>query len=326
MDIINKLKNVKREYLILGGIIIVLLLLLIFNRPGRRNYSLPELKSLKTNEITKLIITKQSNSIFFLKEDNNWYIVPQKYIADNLQIDELIKTTVGLKIDDLVSESTNYLLYDLDNINKINVKALKGEKVVRDFDIGKVSQTRSHTFIKLDKRFEVYHANGNFRNNFDKQMPAFRDKKIFQIIKEDINEITLINRVKAEFSLKKEVITPEININTNDKEKQQDVAPPTQKIVWKTGKNKEAKESAVNDILNTLSNLTCDSFVEGKTAEDFKKPIYTIKLKGTKEYSINIYKINKDSNKYPSTVAERNFPFFLRQNIAEKLMKKYTEF
>ena len=189
-----------------------------------------------------------------------------------------------------------------------------------NFDIGKTSPTHQHTFVKLNKTPQIYNAEGNFKQQFTKQVSDLRDKVVMQIAKQGINEITLTDRHKRTMMLmlKKESEIPLVT-GTN----KQQAAPP--KETWKTDKGKEAKENEINDILDTLANLTCSKFINDKTIADYKNPIYTIILKGAEEHSISIYKKIDDDN-FPAVSSKRKYPFVIPKNQADKLMKKFNVF
>ena len=319
MSFIDKLKTIKREYLILGGVGLALILILIFTNTNRQNYDLPDLDELELADITKIQVQKQSNVLLLEKENDKWLIHPKKYLADSEKVEKMIKLAAELKIDDLVSESKNYMLYELDEQNKVNVTLYKKEKVIRNFDIGKVSQTYNHTFVKLPGRSEVYHANGNFKNDFNITYNDLRDKKVLSFIKENINNVTLINAVGTKLKLKKETKVPEVQTETN-----KSAEPRKPEMKWMDSKGREIKMNLLNEILNTMNGLVCDSFIENKRKNDYKVPIYRVILNDAKEYTINIYKKTKD-DKYPAVTSQRDYPFFLQSHSAEKIMKKFKD-
>ena len=91
-------------------------------------------------------------------------------------------------------------------------------------------------------------------------------------------------------------------------------------------------------LINQLTNLSCQEYIEDKTKEDFKalEPIYTLKLKGAKDYVITVFpRVEKKAavegeegpggdggDKYPVISSENAYPFYLTSWKAEQLMKK----
>jgi hypothetical protein len=61
--------------------------------------------------------------------------------------------------------------------------------------------------------------------------------------------------------------------------------------------------------VNTLSILSCDEYIEDKAKEDFSSPIYSVSLKGLKEYTISFF--DKTDNTYPAVSSQNQYPFFM---------------
>ena len=61
----------------------------------------------------------------------------------------------------LVSESKSYNRYELDDQNKIQIKAWQGETLKRDFLVGKTASGSRHTFVRLARDDRVYQAQEN---------------------------------------------------------------------------------------------------------------------------------------------------------------------
>lgn len=318
LDKIKKLIDivpVDKKYWIPGLIILILILLLVFTNTNRTNYRLPKLVKIDKDSITKLEITENSNVITLVKDTNQWLIEPEKYKADNVIIDDFLKILTEFKITDLVSESGNYLRYEITSNKKINVKAYNNEIVIRDFDIGKVAPTYRHTFIKIANRTEVYNAKGNFRNQFSKKIEDLRDKNIFKFNQNEIKSVQLINKAGQKLNITKSetiafITNEDKNVDTKNK------------IEWKTENGKNIKESELNAILNGLSSLRCEGFINDKKKEAFKAPIYSITVNNTLTYHIRIYR--KKDDKYPAVTDSRNYAFLLSSYNAERIMKKFA--
>jgi hypothetical protein len=90
---------------------------------------------------------------------------------------------------------------------------------------------------------------------------------------------------------------------------------------WITADGRKPKDSEVNDIVNTLSNFSCDGYIEDKGKEDFVSPVYSVTLKGLKEYSVSFFE--KQGDKYEAISSESNYPFLISGWKAEKVMKDF---
>ena len=183
--------KVKKEYLILALIIAGLLVYLFMRERDRTLYELPVLPEVTKKEITKIEITKGKTSIVLNKKDERWYIGPRQYPADQNKIKAMLDVFEDLTLTTPVSESQNYVRYELNDENKINAKAWQADKLRRDFDIGKTASTFRHTFVKIAEDDRVFHARNNFRNAFDQAAENLRDKVVLSFQISDISGIEI---------------------------------------------------------------------------------------------------------------------------------------
>lgn len=321
-------KNVKKEYIILGVVIIALLLYLVLRNPDKVHYQLPELKPIDAGTLTKIEIIKTDHTLTLVKKEDRWLIEPKGYPTDETKIKEITDTVLNLTLTDLVSKAKNYTRYELDKEKAIHVKAFQGEQVVREFDIGKAAPTRNHTFVKLRDDDRVFHAAKSFRWNFDKKVGDLRDKVVMKLDKNEISEIEVDKEGQKHVFTK--TAKPVETKAEEKKDEQPTPAEPQTETIWTKKDGKEGNKSQLDSILNQLSDLKCEEYIEDKGKGDFKEPIYTIKLKGKKDYILSIYEKfekkekegDKGVEKYPVVSSENPYPFLLTKYTAEGLMKK----
>ena len=94
-------------------------------------------------EISKVEISKQDTTIVLNRKDNSWQIMPQEYPADANQVESMLDVIEKLSLTALVSESKDYKRYQLEEDNKLIVKAWSGDTLRREFEIGKRPQPSS---------------------------------------------------------------------------------------------------------------------------------------------------------------------------------------
>lgn len=334
-------KKIKKEYIILAVVIAALLLYLVLKKTDKVHYELPELKPIETNVLTKIEIKKPDETLTLVKKDEKWLIAPKDYPTDETKITGITDTVKGLKLTALASRAKNYTRYDLGEDKVILVKAYREDKVVREFEIGKTTPSNNHTFVKVKDDDNVYHAAKSFRRDFDKKVNDLRDKVVMKLDKNEISEIQLDKKEGEKYlftKTAKPVETPEEK-KTEDKDKTEDKVEPTApatpptpptETIWASADGKEGNKSNLDSILNQLADLKCDEYIEDKTPEDFKDPVYTVRLKGKKDYTLFIYekfeKKGKEGEsgveKYPMVSSESPYPFLLSKYAAERLMKK----
>jgi len=316
--------KLKKEYFILTAILVALILYLALHQSNRTHYQLPELSAVSGKNISKLEITKTGNAIIFNKKDNTWHIEPKGYRADSTKVKSILNVIEKLKLTALISESKNYVRYDLRNDKNIHVKAWKGKTLLREFYIGKIAPTFKHTFVKLPDDPNVYHARGDFRRNFDRSVDDFRDKTVLSYAQNTIQEITLTHEKKTISLSRKEI--PETLPEKKDKPAAKTPKESKTKTVWQDIKGHEVALSKISSLLSFLNSLECEKYLDDLKKEDFKNPIYIVTLKGEKEYSLLVFaKKDKDAKNYSATSSENESPFSLSDTQVDTIKSKLDE-
>jgi hypothetical protein len=316
--------KLKKEYFILTAILVALILYLALHRSNRTHYQLPELSEVTGKHISKLEITTSGNSIIFNQKDNTWYIEPKGYRADPTKVKKMLDVIEKLKLTALVSESKNYIRYDLNNDKNIDVKAWQGNTLLREFDIGKTAPTYKHTFVKLPNDPNVYHARGDFRRNFDRPVDDFRDKTILSYSQNTIQGIKLTHEGKTIYISRKEI--PETLPEKKDEPADKASKEAKTKTVWEDTDGHEVAPFKVNSLLSFLNSLECERYLDDSKKEDFKNPIYNVTLKGEKEYSLLVFaKKDKDAKNYSAISSENESPFSLSDTQVDTIKSKLGE-
>lgn len=318
--------KVKKEFIFLAVIIIGLSVYLITRQKDRSLYDLPQLDSVPEKQITKIEVQKDNNTINLIKKDENWFILPQNYPAADNKIKDMTATMADLTLTALVSEAQDYQRYELSDDNKISVKAWNGDKLVRNFDVGKAAPSFQHTFVKLADDKRVYHARNNFKQNFDVNVDDLRDKQVLSFTTSDIQQIKLTSS-EGELLLKreKEPLT-ETSAADPGQAKEKPESAVKAKLVWQSEDGRKVVESKLDRMLSTLSNLNCDAYIDDRKKEDFSDPVYSIELKGDQTYSLAIFaKPKEDAEDHPAISSGNDYPFTLPGWQTESLMPKFDE-
>jgi hypothetical protein len=229
-----------------------------------------------------------------------------------------------LTVTTLVSESKNYIRYDLDDDKKITVRAWTGGTLTREFEVGKAATSSRHTFVMLADDDRVYHAQGNFRGRFDQTIERLRDKTVLFFDQSEIQEIHISKGEEAMVFARKEI---PVQVSVSEEADAQSPPPPPEvEMVWQTADGKAGDETRLSKLLTTLSNLKCEKYVDDRKKEDFANPICTLWLKGPKEYTLSIFaKSDKEAKNYPAVCSENDYPFLIPKWQADNLMKKPEE-
>jgi len=316
--------KLKKEYFILTAILVALILYLALHQSNRTHYQLPELSEISGKHISKLEITTAGNSIIFNQKDDTWNIEPKGYRADSTKIKNILNIIEKLKLTALVSESKNYIRYDLSNDKNIHVKAWQGNNLLREFDIGKTAPTYKHTFVKLPNDPNVYHARGDFRRNFDRSVDDFRDKTVLSYSQNTIQGIKITHEGKTISLSRKEI--PESLPEKKDEPAAKASKEAKTKTVWEDTKGHEVAPSKVSSLLSFLNSLECERYFDDLKKEDFKNPIYTVTLKGETEYSLLVFSKNdKNAKNYSAISSDNESPFSLSDTQVDTIKSKLGE-
>jgi len=325
--------KLKKEYIILPVIIVALILYLVLYKSNRTNYTLPKLEKTTTKQIDKIEIKKGENTIVLNKKDDAWFIGAEAFPANSSKIDKMVDVISDLTLSALVSESKNYTRYELDNPQKITVKAYEGNTLRRAFDLGKTAATSQHTFVKLAENPNVYHARGNFRSTYDRTVSDLRDKIVMSFKKDEITEIA-ITQDKATMRLKQKEIDESPAPSEKDKDAKsakdeklakddKSVPPVLKKKIWESADGQKVNENEINSLLTMLSDYKCDSYVDGQTKGDLANPLTEITLKDSEEHTLALFaKTDKGAKNTPAVSSANAYPFFLSDTQVENLNKK----
>ena len=315
--------KIKKEYIILAVIIIALSVYLFMRRDDRTLYELPEVPQVSQKDITRLQISKGTTLIDLNKKDNSWFIAPKEYPTDAAKVKNMLDTIEKFTLTALVSESKNYTLYDLSDNAKVNVKAWQGDSLKRDIDVGKSASSFRHTFVKTAGDDRVFHARGNFRDTFDTTVDDLRDKVILKYTPSDIQEIKVTQEQRS-FTLNRSQLPEKEESPTADKNENE--TPSAQKTAWQTADGRTGDDVALNRLLNTLSNLRCQTFIEDRGKEAFTSPMITIELKGTQEYSLSVFaKTEEKDSEQPAISSANKYAFLLAGSQVESIVRDASD-
>ncbi len=307
--------KLKKEFFILAIIIVALAGYLFFKNRDRTQYQLPDLAKIEKNQISKLELTQSGKDIVLNKKDNAWYIAPHDYPADSEKITPMLAALEGLKVTAMVSESKNYLRYDLNPEKKITVKAWAGSTSSREVNIGKSAATFQHTYVTLPNDSNVYHARGNFRSNFDQSVDALRDKLVFSVNVGDLNEIIITEEGQTTF-IRKLKSEPEKS-DSKDKEP---------KAQWETKTGQSIDSGKLEAFLALFSRFSCDKYIDQKEKSDFQKPVYQINFIEKKEHSLSFFdKIDPKAGNYPGISSANPYPFLLATSQLDRIKEAARE-
>ncbi len=308
----------KREYLILVVIIIVAGLYLVFHKKDQTQYQLPTIAKIGIDTVTRLEITTSKKTTTLNKEGDQWLIAPQSYPADGAKIKGMLFEFEDIVLTDLVSESKAYGRYQLDDQHKITVKAWAGDKLIREFDIGKEAATYQHTFVRLPANPNVYHARGDFRRKFAENAADLRDREVLAFDPDTLQKITITTGSR----------TLVLNRSKDSAEAapQPDQSPdkPAKpaKQAWVEPDGRVVDAGTLDSFLSSINNIMCENYLEGRQKDEFNTPVFEITMDGKQAYSLSIFKKeNEKDTVLPATSSYNAYPFTFSKDRLENWQK-----
>ncbi|NOX34410.1 MAG: DUF4340 domain-containing protein [Deltaproteobacteria bacterium] len=290
----------KKEYLILIALILILGAYLLLHKENRDNYTLPEIKKIDTSGITGIILDKKEGRVVLAKKDGKWVVAKKEYPADSSLVEDIIDTLKTFKLSALVSQKDDLKRYKLDDENRILVKVMKDKDTLFEFKIGKTAPSFNHTFVMLANDKNIYYANKSFRNDFDKTLEDFRDKKVLEFKEESINEFTV-----EKDGLSKTLISKE-----EKKDKKQT------SVTWSFKDGTSADKKMISNLMSSVSFLECEKYLDSSAKKELEKekPLCIIRLKGKEKLELKLFKTGKEgilrgissTNKYAFVLSQYN--------------------
>lgn len=309
----------KKEYLILAMVIAALTLYLVFGQDDQPGSDLPQMDTLDSTKINRMVITQKETALELIKKDERWFILPNNYPVNPFNIKNMVKAAAELTVTALVSESGNFERYDLNDAKRIKVQIYENDQMQREFNIGRAAPTFEHTFVLLANETKVYHAIGRLKNTFEHTVDSLRDKTALSFEKETITSLQ-IQRGKQQLVLAKKEIVEEAEKEEDKKEP----STPATKTQWQSEGGQTAADSAVNALLGSLSGLKCDDYMADDAKAGLSDAAWTVTLKDAgSEYKLSVFAPQeKEATQTPGTSSYNDFAFLLAKSRVETIEKQ----
>ena len=149
-------------------------------------------------------------------------------------------------------------------------------------------------------------------------MDDLRDKLVLALNPADIK---LIQVIKDQQTLTISKSQAPVVVDNTEAEKKSDPGPGAKKSAWQAADGRPVEETAVNQLLNAVSDLRCEKFIIDRQKEDFTSPLFTLQLKGGQEYSLTIFaKTAEKDTDFPAVSSGSNYPFLLSGSLVDNIL------
>jgi len=303
----KKINGLLVGFIVLIGLVVVWFFSSFFQDGG---YQLPEIK--KMTFVTKIELRKGVGELVTIVFTNsNWIIPPDGYIADKNVVEDMVDKIKNFSLSDLVSRGGNLASFNLDENNRVEVKAYEGDNLSLHFYMGKTSPTFRHTYVMINGDRNIYQAKGNFNYLFDRSPDSIKSMTMCTIPSEEVENIE-ITEGGRKYTVKKIMEKGE---QTNK-----------ESIVWKASWKKENLEKEKwEDFLRKITPLSASGVKKGvfNEKEGF---IRKIEIRSAKE-KVVIFILKQDKDKtYVAGVRGNPALFQLSEQRGKELLTEMGKF
>jgi hypothetical protein len=304
----------KKTLILLFALVGVILVINIANKLSAVQKNPPLFKGLDKAAVTQVLITKGQAKETLKKESTGWMATEQgDYPADTAKINELLGALAKQEKGRPRSknpEKHKELKVDSTGATRVVVEA--GSPVT--FYIGGMAQGYQGNYVRLEGDDNVYVSEGNLERLFSTDANFYRDKTLFKINKDDVNEFSVT------YKDIKDKDTARVTIAARF-----DPAAGT----WKIEKPEAADGdiSAINEYIGKFTGLTVDDWYDKDTAAvpGFDDPLLGVVFKKGDGTAVSLLVGNeKDGNCYTKVVNDDN-KYLLRRHKIDGLKKTWTE-
>lgn len=177
----------------------VLLALTIWsvNRQDRQPDAGENIPSIEVVEdsITTLEITRSKDErVVLSRVDGQWRVTsPLEAPADQSNVESALSRLADLEIPRVVaSQPQNYARLQVDDANAVHVVAKSGDETLADLKVGKYAN--GLTMVRVGDREEVFGASGSLRYAFDRELKAWRNRKVVNVESADVQSIRVSSK------------------------------------------------------------------------------------------------------------------------------------
>ncbi len=304
----------RNELIILVVAILALAAYVLLRHRGEVHYELPQLKPVAVEKLDRITIKKGDRTVTLTRNDDNWIIKSNGFRADKTKVENMVNGLADLTITALAGAEGGLSRYQLDEENRISVRAYAGDELVRDIRIGKTAASYRHTFVQLPDDDRVYHGSGNIRSSFDVDAKGLRSKRVLAF---DRTAVTRLELVMGKSHL--EMVRGTATVDPNDT-----TAKP---VAWADGDGNELDAKRIDDLLNDLETMQCGTFLESGDRSVKKTPSLVITVNDGQEHKISLYSPeDKEKGDWPGTSSTLETPFTIPKWKAEQLTKDFVSY
>jgi len=173
------------------------------NRQPRSSGEIPKIE-LDKDAISGLEITRPGDEpVVLSKVDDAWRLIkPVDAAADQNNVDSALNRLAELTITRVVAtKPENYARLQVDDESAVRIVVKAGDETLSELMVGKYGD--GMTMLRVDERHEVFGASGSLRYAFDRELRAWRDRKVVSVEAPEVQSIRF-ESPKGTFAFKRD--------------------------------------------------------------------------------------------------------------------------
>lgn len=185
----------RKNRVTIGAVVFVALLGLTLwasNRESRRPSSASEVPtvSIDPEKVTRIEVTRPSGELVVLANaSGEWSLVePVEAEADPSNAEAALNRLAGLELVRIVAtQPENHARLEVDDAHAVRVVAKGGDETLAELSIGKYAD--GMTMVRVGDQVEVFGASGSLRYAFDRDLKAWRNRRVVSVESSDVQSI-----------------------------------------------------------------------------------------------------------------------------------------
>jgi len=287
----------KNTYILIGLFVILLIVAyVVLQKPGEQSASSAStgfFTSIDSVSVDKIEIKTPTFSLVLERRGTDWYITqPINYKANQTTVGQIIHQIKNLEVRSTISSKPEkHSVFQVDQTGT-EVKVYEKGIEKASFVLGKMAASYAESYARKLNSNDVLLIEGAYGYMFSRPEKEWRDKTIFTTPKESIKEVQY-QYGDTTFSMTFKDST------------------------WLIGKDK-ARQSVIDGVLSSLSNLQADDFIDSTLSP---KIMAIVTYAGVQIR----FSFNKTSNKYTVQSSHSSQWFILEPWRANQILKRKKE-
>lgn len=152
---------------------------------------------LNADEVDRVeIINPSEKVVLFAGDDGQWYLesTPKPRLTDQEAVKTMLENSAKINVGKIISSNPdNQAELDVSDSSGIRVNFYHQNDTLNSIILGKLSPTKSHTFVRIPGEVDVYEAIGPVSMLYDRPFTGWLDRTVISLLSGTIKDIEVKN-------------------------------------------------------------------------------------------------------------------------------------